>query len=201
MNQAGELCRFGTKRMRSIRADGRAKTLPRGPSRAFPAIRRAPLWHTPCCVAVVASVLCDGSTREVNVMKSAQLDADPLPSIVLLVDRDQAALASYCARLAVAGLWPAACADPLEAIDTARELRPDLLVTSTFDDLEFDLVEAFKADPRMESLPVILLADRSPQSAGISSRADVFLQKPVSAEQLLASSRSLIARTAGLRAR
>src|SRR5262245_5823877 len=144
MNQAGELCRFGTKRMRSIRADGRAKTLPRGPSRAFPAIRRAPLWHTPCCVAVVASVLCDGSTREVNVMNSAQLDADPLPSIVLLVDRDQAALASYCTRLAIAGLWPAACADSLEAIDTAREVRPDLRVRRRVEDVGLDLVGGVK---------------------------------------------------------
>jgi DNA-binding response OmpR family regulator len=134
-------------------------------------------------------------------MNSARLEADALPSIVLLVDRDATRLVSYRTTFETEGLWVATCTDPLEAVETVRELRPDLLVTNAFDDIEFDLVGMLKGDPQTQRLPVILLTDRTPQGGEAARLADLCLQKPVDGERLVASSRSLIARSHELRER
>lgn len=136
-------------------------------------------------------------------MNSGQLDADTdtLPSIVLLVDRDAGRLASYTTSFETEGLWVATCSDPLEAIDAVHELRPDLLITNAFDDVEFDLVDTLKRDAQMRGLPVILLTDQNPQSTRAAKLADLCLQEPISGARLVASSRSLIARSHELRKR
>ena len=67
--------------------------------------------------------------------------------------------------------------------------------------IEFDLIGTLKGDPQMRSLPVILLADRKPQSLEAARLADLCLQQPVSGDELVASSRSLIARSHELRQR
>jgi len=134
-------------------------------------------------------------------MHSAQLEADALPSIVLLVDRDAARLTSYTTAFESDGLWVATCTDPREAIDAVYDVRPDLLVTHTFDDVSADLVNTLKGDARTQTLPVILVTDRDPQRVSAASLADLCLQQPVSQEQLLTSSRLLIERSHELRRR
>jgi CheY-like chemotaxis protein len=132
-------------------------------------------------------------------MQSAQLESDALPSIVLLVEREATTLAAYCTSFETEGLWVSGCTDPLEAIEAVHELLPDLVVTNAFDDVDFDLIGTLKGDPQMRSLPVILLADRDPQTLGAARLADLCLRKPVSGERLLASSRALIAQAHELR--
>jgi DNA-binding response OmpR family regulator len=136
-----------------------------------------------------------------TMMNCVQLDPDVLPSVVLLVDRDATRLVSYSTTFETEGLWVATCIDPLEAIDAVRDVCPDLLVTNSFDDSEFDLVGTLKGDPQTQRLPVILLTDRTVQSGASARLADLCLQEPVSGERLVASSRLLIARSHELRKR
>jgi len=136
-------------------------------------------------------------------MKSIPLESDDLPSIVLIVDSDERMLASYSAQFEEAGLWVATSSSPVEAIEAVRELRPNLVVTTTFDDIDFDLVSTLKSDARTTRLPVILLTEpaddaRTEPADGAPSAtrlADLCLRKPVATRQLLDSSQQLIARS------
>jgi DNA-binding response OmpR family regulator len=134
-------------------------------------------------------------------MTSVPLQSEALPPIVLIVDSDQTALALYSAEFERAGLWAAASTNPVEALEAVLELRPDLVITSAFDDADNDVVRMLKSDAATSGVPVILLADR-PDDTGIAGEvADIRLQKPVATDVLLECSRKLIARSRDARKR
>src|SRR2546423_15517763 len=57
----------------------------------------------------------------------------------------------------------------------------------------FELMQALRADPRTETVPVILLSARSGEDAsieGLQAGADDYLMKPFSARELLARVRA-----------
>ncbi|GIE82141.1 histidine kinase [Actinoplanes philippinensis] len=126
----------------------------------------------------------------------------PEPGVVpaggasLLVADDNADMRDYLSRLLrAAGHRVTAVVDGQQALETARTLTPDLIVSDVMmprlDGLQ--LVAALRADPRTASTPVLLLSARAGQEAsieGLEAGADDYLFKPFSAAELLARVRA-----------
>ena len=130
----------------------------------------------------------------------------PLPPIVLLVEDDRQTLEATSRYFDRAGLWTATASDPDEALLSAQELRPDIVVT----DLRFgqyergtDLLHELKHTAGMENVPVIVLADSPFQDVQDWARdeADLILEKPIPCDQLLERVRETIHTSCMLRAR
>jgi signal transduction histidine kinase len=78
-----------------------------------------------------------------------------------------------------------------EALAAARARRPDVIVTDVMmPELDgFGLLKALRADPELESIPVVMLSARAGEEArleGLAASADDYLVKPFSARDLLA---------------
>jgi PAS domain S-box-containing protein len=118
------------------------------------------------------------------------------PAAKLLVADDNADMRGYLTRLLqAAGYTVRQVADGQAALDAARTEQPDLVVSDVMmprlDGLR--LVEALRADPRTEGIPVVLLSARAGQDAsieGLEAGADDYLVKPFSAAELLARVRA-----------
>ncbi|MFI5932055.1 SpoIIE family protein phosphatase [Actinoplanes sp. NPDC051494] len=118
------------------------------------------------------------------------------PSAGVLVADDNADMRDYLARLLrSAGYRVEAVADGKAALDAARVLAPDLIVSDVMmprlDGLQ--LVAALRDDPRTASTPVLLLSARAGQEAsieGLEAGADDYLVKPFSSAELLARVRA-----------
>ncbi|MFI5833325.1 SpoIIE family protein phosphatase [Micromonospora sp. NPDC051300] len=114
----------------------------------------------------------------------------------VLVADDNADMREYLTRLLrSAGHRVQAVADGQEALDAARALPPDLVVSDVMmprlDGLQ--LVAALRADPRTAGTPVLLLSARAGQDAsieGLEAGADDYLVKPFPAAELLARVRA-----------
>jgi PAS domain S-box-containing protein len=133
---------------------------------------------------------------------SAPLRED-LPSI-LLAD-DNADLREYARRLLSEHYAVHAVADGQAALDAARELRPDLIVSDVMmPRLDgFGLIRELRADPQLRAIPIILLSARAGEESrieGLDRGADDYLVKPFSARELLVRAGTLI-RSADLRRR
>src|SRR4029453_12299174 len=110
--------------------------------------------------------------------------ADPLPPIVLLIEDDRDTLDMYSSCLESAGLWVATATNPIAGQASARELRPNLIVT----DIGFggastgvDLVHQIKADPLTSDIPVIVLSGTALEALPSETQREVelVLLKPV----------------------
>ncbi|WP_042371525.1 SpoIIE family protein phosphatase [Streptacidiphilus neutrinimicus] len=120
----------------------------------------------------------------------------PAPAGNLLVADDNADMRGYLTRLLrAAGYAVRQVPDGQTALDAARAERPDLVVSDVMmprlDGLR--LVEALRADPRTEGIPVVLLSARAGPEAsieGLEAGADDYLVKPFSAAELLARVRA-----------
>jgi DNA-binding response OmpR family regulator len=78
-----------------------------------------------------------------------------------------------------------------DALRVARERRPDVIVTDIMmPELDgFGLLRELRADPKLQSIPVIMLSARAGEEArieGLAAGADDYLIKPFSAEHLSA---------------
>jgi PAS domain S-box-containing protein len=96
-------------------------------------------------------------------------------------------------------------ADGQAALDAARELHPDLIISDVMmPRLDgFGLIRAIRADPRLRAIPIILLSARAGEESrieGLDRGADDYLVKPFSARELLVRAGTLI-RSAELRRR
>jgi PAS domain S-box-containing protein len=108
---------------------------------------------------------------------------------VLLAD-DNADLREYARRLLAEQYDVHVVADGQAAIEAARELRPNLIVSDVMmPRLDgFGLIRALRADPQLRAIPVILLSARAGEEArieGLDRGADDYLVKPFSAAELL----------------
>src|SRR3954466_10925666 len=81
-----------------------------------------------------------------------------IPPIVLLVDDDRDALATYSAFFEASGVWAATSTAPDEALDAVEELKPDLIVTALGFDGETDLVHSLRSRADTRHIPLILLS-------------------------------------------
>jgi PAS domain S-box-containing protein len=123
---------------------------------------------------------------------------------VVLAD-DNADLREYARRLLAEHYAVHLVADGQAALDAARELRPDLIVSDVMmPRLDgFGLIRAVRADPQLRAIPIILLSARAGEEArieGLDRGADDYLVKPFSARELLVRAGTLI-RSAELRRR
>jgi signal transduction histidine kinase len=117
-----------------------------------------------------------------------------LTARILLVD-DNADMRDYLQRLLRQYYTVEAVATGSEALAAAREQLPDLVLSDVMmpglDGFEF--LQALRADPRTETVPVILLSARSGEDAsikGLQAGANDYLVKPFSARELLARVRA-----------
>lgn len=123
---------------------------------------------------------------------------------VLLAD-DNADLREYARRLLSEHYAVHAVADGQAALDAARELHPDLIVSDVMmPRLDgFGLIREVRADPQLRGIPIILLSARAGEESrieGLDRGADDYLVKPFSARELLVRAGTLI-RSAELRRR
>jgi PAS domain S-box-containing protein len=111
-------------------------------------------------------------------------------SRILLAD-DNADMRSYMQRLLGEEYEVEAVADGESALQTARERRPDLIVSDIMmPRLDgFGLLRALRSDEALKSIPVILLSARAGEESrieGLKTGADDYLVKPFSSRELLA---------------
>jgi PAS domain S-box-containing protein len=132
--------------------------------------------------------------------KTAPSRAD-MPCVVLA--DDNADLREYARRLLSEHYAVHVVADGQAALDAARELHPDLIVSDVMmPRLDgFGLIRAVRADPQLRATPIILLSARAGEESrieGLDRGADDYLVKPFSARELLVRAGTLI-RSAELR--
>jgi CheY-like chemotaxis protein len=108
--------------------------------------------------------------------------------IVLVVDDDQTARELIERSLTREGLKIEAASSGVEALQLARELRPDAI---TLDVMMpgmdgWAVLSALKADPDLADIPVILLSFVGNKSLGFALGASDYLTKPVDGKRLAA---------------
>ncbi|MEH2369843.1 ATP-binding protein [Nostoc sp.] len=109
---------------------------------------------------------------------------------ILLAD-DNADMRDYVKRLLSQQYEVESVPDGLAALDSARGRVPDLVLTDVMmPGLDgFGLLQALRADPLTQKVPIILLSARAGEEArveGLEAGADDYLIKPFSARELLA---------------
>jgi PAS domain S-box-containing protein len=112
------------------------------------------------------------------------------PSRILLAD-DNADMREYVQRLLREQYDVVAVADGEAALKSARERRPDLILSDIMMPRidGFALLRTARADQDLKGIPVILLSARAGEGArveGLDAGADDYLVKPFSARELLA---------------
>ncbi|MGV3722262.1 MAG: ATP-binding protein, partial [Actinomycetota bacterium] len=109
---------------------------------------------------------------------------------ILLAD-DNADMRDYVRRLLASAYRVIPVADGVDALQAAREQRPDLILSDVMmPRLDgFGLLNALRGDPATAAIPVIMLSARAGEEArveGLEAGADDYLTKPFSARELLA---------------
>ncbi|WP_434772160.1 ATP-binding protein [Pseudomonas entomophila] len=118
--------------------------------------------------------------------------AKPSNGLHILLADDNADMRGYVQRLLTeAGFAVTAVADGREAVDQARRVRPDLVLSDIMMPVldGFGVIRALRDDPATHELPIILLSARAGEEAsieGIAAGADDYLVKPFSARELIA---------------
>lgn len=119
-----------------------------------------------------------------------EVNAEPAVDIarVLLAD-DNADMRDYVRRLLSGTYHVDIVGDGVEALDSIRNNRPDLVLTDIMmPRLDgFGLIKAIRSDPTLRDLPVIALSARAGEEAkveGLDAGADDYLAKPFSAREL-----------------
>ncbi|MGA2043796.1 MAG: response regulator [Roseiarcus sp.] len=115
---------------------------------------------------------------------------------LVLLAEDNADMRKYLQRLLRgAGFRVEATTDGLTALEAARRLRPDLVLSDAMmPGLDgFGLLAALRGDETLRDTPVLLLSARAGEESkieGLSAGADDYLIKPFSARELLARVRA-----------
>ncbi|GAB5519168.1 MAG: hypothetical protein RhofKO_14190 [Rhodothermales bacterium] len=132
--------------------------------------------------------------------------AEPDDQTTLLLVDDNADIRAFIRRHLEADYTIKEAADGQQALDQMRAAPPDLVISDVMmPQLDgFGLVEAMRADPELDFVPIILLTARvepEDQLAGLGLGADDYLTKPFSTEALRLRVRNRIARQQRLRAK
>ncbi|HEY4088215.1 MAG TPA: ATP-binding protein, partial [Bryobacteraceae bacterium] len=111
-------------------------------------------------------------------------------SRILLAD-DNADMRDYVTRLLQDRMRVTACGNGRDALESALADPPDLILSDVMMPVldGFGLLRELRADPRTQTIPVILLSARAGEESrieGVAAGADDYLVKPFSAGELLA---------------
>ncbi|MDZ7964151.1 MAG: ATP-binding protein [Nostoc sp. DedSLP03] len=128
--------------------------------------------------------------REESYLSPLTYHLSPSPARILLAD-DNADMRDYVKRLLSQQYEVESVSDGLAALESARGRVPDLVLTDVMmPGLDgFGLLQALRADPLTQKVPIILLSARAGEEArveGLEAGADDYLIKPFSARELLA---------------
>jgi DNA-binding response OmpR family regulator len=128
------------------------------------------------------------SERDGHKLKPAPAGA--LRPYVLIAD-DNADMREYMTRLLACDYEVTAVSDGEEALAAIDGRVPDLVLTDVMMPFldGFELLERLRADPRTQTVPVIIISARAGEESrieGLEHRADDYLIKPFSARELLA---------------
>lgn len=111
-------------------------------------------------------------------------------SVILLAD-DNSDMRTYISRILSERFQVVVAEDGKIALEMARRRKPDLLLTDVMmPKLDgFGLLKAFRKDPSLRDVPVIMLSARAGEEArveGVEAGADDYLIKPFTARELVA---------------
>jgi signal transduction histidine kinase/CheY-like chemotaxis protein len=128
----------------------------------------------------------------VTPMATSSPDAAPASDgreLVLIAD-DNADMRAHLDRVLSTHWRTVLVSDGQEGIETARRLRPSIVVTDVMMPRlnGFEFVAAIRADPALSAIPVLMLSARAGAEAiseGFSSGADDYLPKPFSSQDLI----------------
>ena len=138
--------------------------------------------------------------RESGQERDRPATVSPAPSddrpLVLVAD-DNTDMRGYVELMLSRQFRTALARDGAEALDQARTLRPDLILTDIMMPRMsgYDLLKAVRQDPALRSIPVILLTARAGTEARVESLdagANDYIAKPFDEEELLARVSNLI---------
>ncbi len=165
----------------------------------------------PAEAEVEAEVVETNGSHETRTQNGAS-DADDEDRTTVLVVDDNADIRAYVRRHLEAdgasgdGYRVVEAADGETALAAARERLPDLVVSDVMmPRLDgFGLLEALRADPETDFVPIVLLtarAEAEDRLAGLGLGADDYVTKPFDARELVARVDNLIAQRRRLRER
>jgi DNA-binding response OmpR family regulator len=126
-------------------------------------------------------------------------EADRPQPVVLAADDDEDILELVAFRLERSGYTVLKARDGEEALQVAREARPDLAVLDVMmPKLDgFEVTRAIRADGATKAIPIILLTARAQDAdvqAGFDAGADDYLRKPFSPQELRARVQAILGR-------
>jgi signal transduction histidine kinase len=141
------------------------------------------------------SWLRDPADGAAAVAPAARVEPSPSPRPLVLVADDNADMRSYLRRVLGAQFAVEAVRDGRAALEAARRVRPDLVLTDVMmPNLDgFGLLQALRADERTRAIPVVMLSARAGEESrieGLQAGADDYLVKPFSARELIARVRT-----------
>ena len=126
-------------------------------------------------------------------------EVDRPQPVVLAADDDEDILELVAFRLERSGYTVLKARDGEEALQIAREARPDLAVLDVMmPKLDgFEVTRAIRADGATKAMPIILLTARAQDAdvqAGFDAGADDYLRKPFSPQELRARVQAILGR-------
>src|SRR5262245_10841344 len=149
-----------------------------------------------CCSDTAALIYCPG-VRAVSAL--------PERPLVLLVEDDRDGRLLFSEWLSDAGFRVETAHNGLQALERAREMLPDAILT----DLHlpgidgYELTRRLKSDPQTGGVPVLAVTGYAPfaQDSSRADRAgcDAFLPKPCDPEDVITTLHALIAEARGRR--
>lgn len=128
----------------------------------------------------------------------SHLAGTPASPTVLLVEDDKALRRYLELTLINAGYQVIPAADGLEGMKIALSSRVDIVVTDAMmphlNGHEF--CRFLRNSPHLSHIPIVMLSGSEPEQAGMNQElADVFLSKPMTAEQLTSCLEELLRRS------
>ncbi len=124
--------------------------------------------------------------------------AEGAGATILIVEDNALNLKLFSDLLRAHGYVVEGLADGREALDRARALRPDLIVT----DIQLphisglELIERIKADPDLAAVPIMAVtayAGRSDEERVRAAGAEAYVSKPISVMRFVAEVKGLLA--------
>ncbi|HVT99487.1 MAG TPA: ATP-binding protein [Acidobacteriaceae bacterium] len=161
---------------------------------AAPYVQEALRW-LPGAAATDEPLVKDLAYEELGVLLERK-DQDKRARILLADDNRD--MREYVQRLLSRKFSVTAVADGEEALASARENTPDLVLTDVMMPRMngFELLRALRTDPATAAIPILMLSARAGEEAeseGLEAGADDYLVKPFTARELLARVSSHIA--------